>query len=273
MRKFANSTLGASIRSDRPLTNPEIRETCPAVFAEHKYEDRSKAYTHVPTMQVIDALRSEGFQPFMVAQTKSKIEAKRGFAKHLIRMRHESMVAAEEANEVILINSHDGASSYQMTAGVFRFVCSNGMVAGDIVDEIRVPHRGNIIDNIIEGRYRVLKNFHRVDESRLHMKSIALSFNERHYMADKALTLRYGDKRPPVNPDRLLLPFRSSDRATDLWTTFNLIQEYVTRGGTQYYDRETGRYGRTRAITSITENTKVNQDLWGLAEEMRRTKC
>ncbi len=43
------------------------------------------------------------------------------YTKHMIRMRHAGQVGARpEANEIILINSHDGASSYQMLAGVFR---------------------------------------------------------------------------------------------------------------------------------------------------------
>ncbi len=49
----------------------------------------------------------------MVAQSKSRIEDKTDFTKHMIRMRHAGQVNAKpEANEIILINSHDGASSY-----------------------------------------------------------------------------------------------------------------------------------------------------------------
>ena len=65
-------------------------------------------------------LQREGFQPFMVAQGASRVEGKADFTKHLIRLRHAGQVQARpEANEVILINSHDGASSYQMLAGMF----------------------------------------------------------------------------------------------------------------------------------------------------------
>ena len=64
----------------------------------------------------------------MVAQSRSRVEGKADFAKHMIRLRHAAQVNAKgEANEIILINSHDGASSYQMLAGMFRFVCCNGM--------------------------------------------------------------------------------------------------------------------------------------------------
>jgi hypothetical protein len=83
----------------------------------------------------------------MVAQSKSRIEGKTEFTKHMIRMRHAGQVNTRpEANEIILINSHDGASSYQMLAGVFRFVCCNGLVVGDVTNDIRIPHLCAVLD-------------------------------------------------------------------------------------------------------------------------------
>jgi hypothetical protein len=62
----------------------------------------------------------------MVAQGASRVEGKAEFTKHMIRMRHAGQVQTRpEANEIILINSHDGASSYQMLAGMFR-LCPAG---------------------------------------------------------------------------------------------------------------------------------------------------
>ena len=70
-----------------------------------------------------------------------------------------STTPVPEANEIILINSHDGASSYQMLAGVFRFVCCNGLVCGTVANDIRIPHKGNVQDEVIEGAFRVLDDF------------------------------------------------------------------------------------------------------------------
>ena len=47
-------------------------------------------------------------------------EDRRDFTKHMIRLRHASQINGAEANEIILLNSHDGTSSYQMLAGQFR---------------------------------------------------------------------------------------------------------------------------------------------------------
>ena len=83
----------------------------------------------------------------MVAQGASRVAGKAEFTKHMIRMRHAGQVQTRpEANEIILINSHDGASSYQMLAGVLSFVCCNGLVCGTVANDIRIPHKGNVQD-------------------------------------------------------------------------------------------------------------------------------
>ena len=112
--RFARNTH--VIRSDTPLAEDQMRRAAPSIFAEGKHASRSERYTYIPTIDVLRGLKREGFEPFMVAQSKSRIEGKTEFTKHMIRMRHvsndASQIAKPEANEIILINSHDGASSY-----------------------------------------------------------------------------------------------------------------------------------------------------------------
>ena len=156
--RFARNTF--VVRSETPLEEDLMRQAAPSIFAEGKHASRSERYTYIPTIEVLRGLRKEGFEPFMVAQSKSRIEGKTDFTKHMIRMRHAGQVEAKpEANEIILINSHDGASSHQMLAGVFRFVCCNGLVVGTVSNDIRIPHKGNIQDDVIEGAFRLLDEF------------------------------------------------------------------------------------------------------------------
>lgn len=101
------------LRSDQPLSEEQMRNAAPSVFAAGKHQSRSDRYTYIPTIEILRGLRREGFEPFMVAQGASRIEGKAAFTKHMIRMRHAGQVQARpEASEIILINSHDGASSY-----------------------------------------------------------------------------------------------------------------------------------------------------------------
>src|ERR1700712_609116 len=141
------------LRSDHPLSDEQIRLVAPSIFAEAKHQSRSERYSYIPTAAVLTELRKEGFQPFMVTQTRVRQDDRRDFTKHLIRLRHATQINGSEANEVILLNSHDGSSSYQMLAGMFRFVCKNGLVCGDTTADVRIPHKGDVTHHVIEGAY------------------------------------------------------------------------------------------------------------------------
>src|SRR3546814_7087639 len=63
-------------------------------------------------------------------------------------------------------------------SGMFRFVCSNGLVCGDTVADVRVPHKGDVATHVIEGAYEVLHGFDRAQESRDAMRAITLDAGE-----------------------------------------------------------------------------------------------
>lgn len=162
------------LRSESPLSDEQIRAVAPSIFAEAPHESRSERYSYIPTATVLQELRGEGFEPFMVCQTRVRRDDRRDFTKHMIRLRHASQIDARgEANEIILLNSHDGTSSYQMLAGMFRFVCQNGLVCGDTVADVRVPHKGDVAAQVIEGAYEVLHGFEQAQQSREAMRAAA----------------------------------------------------------------------------------------------------
>ena len=274
--RFGQNTF--VIRSDTPLADEQMRRAAPSIFAAGKHGSRSERYTYIPTIEVLSGLRREGFEPFMVAQSKSRIEGKTEFTKHMIRMRHAGQVSARpEANEIILINSHDGASSYQMLAGVFRFVCCNGLVVGNVANDIRIPHKGNIQDEVIEGAFRVLEDFDAVDACTDGMKALTLQPEEERAFATAALALRYGERgegQPPapVSAEQLIEARRPEDLGHSLWSTFQRVQENALRGGQPGRSAQ-GRRLHTRPVASIDRGVSLNRALWVLADEMRKLKA
>ncbi|WP_312650539.1 DUF932 domain-containing protein, partial [Escherichia coli] len=134
--------------------------------------------------------------------------------KHMIRLRHAGQINGTEAKEIILLNSHDGSSSYQMLAGVFRFVCHNGLVCGDTVADIRIPHKGNVTERVIEGAFEVLDQFDNVENHMDAMKSVTLNALEKRIFADAALALRYDEKDgpAPIAASQLIEARRFEDR-------------------------------------------------------------
>lgn len=264
------------LRADRPLEDEQLRRIAPSIFAEAAHDSRSARYTYIPTIDVLSALRKEGFMPYQVAQSRVRDESRRDFTRHMLRLRRADVVArqvGDEIPEIVLVNSHDGTSSYQMMAGLFRLVCTNGLVVGSSVNEIRVHHSGNIVGRVIEGAYTVVEEFGRVQASAESMKAIELSEGEQRAFGQAAIVAKYGEQDAyPVTVDQALLPRRYDDKGGDLWRVFNRTQENLVRGGLRTRSA-TGRRQRTREVVGITQNVQLNRALWTLAEEMAKLKA
>jgi hypothetical protein len=272
MYRYSSSrAVAQSFRSQSPLSNDQIARYAPSVMASEAHESRGDRYAFIPTIDVIDGLRDNGFQPFEVSQTKVRDQSKREFTKHMVRLRQAgASVSGAEVPEIILLNSHDGSSSYQLLSGFFRFVCANGLIAGDVQNDIRVRHSGNVVDDVIEGATRVLDNLELANNSIDSFKSTSLDFEEQLVFANSALQLRWGDNAPVV-AETLLRSRRFEDQRSDLWTTFNRVQENLLRGGL-IGRSASGRRSTTRAVGGVNENVKLNRALWSLADGMAQIK-
>ncbi|OWZ92261.1 hypothetical protein B9J07_17435 [Sinorhizobium sp. LM21] len=258
------------------LDNEALYRHVPSIFAREAHDSRSERYVYVPTIDIVEGLRREGWFPFFAVQAVPRDGDRMGHAKHMLRLRRDDGIGKPEAAEVIIVNSHDGTSSYQMFAGMLRFVCTNSLVAGERFEEVRVPHKGNIQHDIIEGVYTVSEDFPRLIDASETMKEITLSADERHVLAEASLVARYGEEESPIRPDQIITPRRREDNGQSLWTAFNAIQENMVKGGLHGQRRNAeGRIRRsqTRAINGIDQNVTLNRALWTLAEGMQRLKA
>ncbi|MFK5699374.1 DUF932 domain-containing protein [Klebsiella pneumoniae] len=261
-----------SIRQERPLTNNELIQVVPSVFSEEKHSSRSERYTCIPTITLLDKLRDEGFQPFFACQSRVRNEDKRGHTKHMVRLRREGVNKGKEVPEIILLNSHDGSSSYQMIPGMFRFVCTNGLICGTSFGEIRVPHKGDVVGQVIEGAYEVLGIFDKVAESVDIMKSITLTKEEQHLFGQAALTYKYDElNKAPVSVGQIIHPRRYEDKSEDIWTTYQRVQENLIKGGLPGRSQN-GKRTTTRPVQGIDSDVKLNKALWLIAEQFRTFK-
>lgn len=284
--RFGHGAVILRSRNNEALTEDQLRNAAPSVFAETAHGSRSERYTYIPTSEVLKGLQREGFMPYEVRQGGSKDDEKRGFTKHMLRLRHMSdnaVVAGDSIKELILLNAHDGTSSYQLMSGLFRIVCSNGLITCEGGEMQRIAHKGDIINNVIEGAYKIIENTNesvgRVEE----MKALTLNNGEAEAFAAAALELRYtakdenGEiKKSPVEPGQILRARRSDDTGADLWKTFNRVQENLVQGGAGYVHRDTKgnrSYRRTRPVQSIDGNVTLNRALWVLANKMQELKA
>jgi len=267
---------GQSIRTGEALSDDQLRSVAPSIFAEGAHESRSERYAYIPSIQVVHALRDQGFFPVAVAQSRTRDASKQDHTKHLVRFRRDSALEADSRHgvpEAVLINSHDGSSSYWVLEGAFRAACKNGLIVatGD-VQGVKIGHTGKILERVVEGTYQVIANANRAIEVSREWAQVGLDRDERHVFARAAAQLRYeGDDRVDELASKIQIVRRAEDVSNDLWTVFNRVQEGLLRGG-QTYRSEAGRRVSARPVKSIDRNVGLNQALWTLGNEMAKLK-
>lgn len=271
--------LGMMGVSETALTETQLREATPSIFAGDKHGSRSGRYTFIPTYEVVKGLAAEGFQPRFACEAKARDESKFGYTKHMIRFRQEGAKAFVDGSfaELVLINSHDGSSAYHFKAGVYRAICANGLVCGSSFKTLKSRHSGNVVDDALAMAFETARFFPTVNANMVEMRDIHLNSDDRELLANVSLLARYNpegdpDVNVPVQAFQVLTPRRHEDRSPDLYTTYNVIQENLIRGGLRYVSRneETGKARRltTREQKGIDTNVSLNQKLWDLASDM-----
>jgi len=260
------------MRANQGLSLEEVKRAAPSVFAEQPWEEVSDKYRFIPTVGVLEGLMKEGFQVVSARQSNTRIEGKGEFTKHALRLRQPSSKAIRELGdlsfEVSLTNSHDRSSGFILDAGAFRLACLNGAVvaANGIQSHFSVRHSGNVGD-VIEGVYEVVDTFPAIADQVRSWQGIKLSEVQQLGYATAALEL--SPSSIDIQARQLLAPRRSYDAAPDLFSVYNRVQEHLIKGGVRGIGT-TGRRLRTREVTSIDADTKLNKALWRLTEEMAK---
>ena len=258
-------------RPARILTEADLRAAAPSVFATTPWGGMSHRYKLVPTIDVVGMLADKGFRPTQAFQSRTRIEGKGDFTKHLVRFRHDDALVptTAEVPELVLTNSHDGTSAYKFFSGIWRIICSNGLIVqSSDFGSISVRHSGgsDFGDRVIDATYEVIEDAPRTLEKIEAWKGIELRDRHREAFAAAALELR--DSPIEITPPQLLDRRRYEDRKTDLWTVANVVQENLIKGGVDGRSETTGKRRRTSAVASVGENLRLNRALWALTEKM-----
>ena len=258
------------------LSHAQIQRVAPSVFAAAPHSRLTDKYGFVPTIELVEAMETEGWFPVSVRQSAVRDVTRQGFQRHLLRFRQENPAQVGDAvTELVLLNSHDGSSSFQLDLGLFRLVCSNGMVTPiSDADGLRFRHGKDVVNSVIEGVYDLVDETPKLAERFDRFNAITLDQDEQVLYAATALALRYGEdweQTAAVLPDALLNARRASDVGDSLWLTLNRVQENLIRGGLRGRSRS-GRRVRTRAIRSVHEDVRLNRALWRMTEQFADLK-
>lgn len=297
MMNRTNTIYGGLARFDANafMTEDAIRAVAPSVFAVTKHDSRSDRFAPIPTIEILRGLAKEGFHVVGARQNVVRVPGKENYTKHLLRLRRfggdvAAYSVGDTLAEMYLQNANDGTSAYNLSSALFRIQCLNSLTMKlATLDEVKVYHSGNserVMGKVIEGTYRVLDNSVHALEAPRAWSGIELDGDEQRLFADAAALVRWGvadeaasDAEPVAvttyNPLGLLTPRRIEDRANDLWTTFNRVQENAIKGGV--HGRTLNGEGNVRRATSrpvkaIDSDIKINKRLFDLADAFAQLK-
>jgi len=260
--------------SQFPLTNEQLLQQAPALFTQEAHSEVSDKYHFVSTIDVIDEIKSFNWYPTSVQQSSVKDDDKEGYQRHLVRFRHfdDLLNPRDNAVELLLFNSHDRTTAFSISVGIYRFVCSNGLVIADSVfASYKIKHIGDRYTDIATAIDKITSFKPQLQQKIDIFESITLSQAEQESFARSSILLRF-DRHLQVDYQDLLIPHRDADTKDDLYTTLNIIQENLLRGNISGVNNTTGRKFTSREITSISKDVDVNQGLWDIAEKIALIK-
>ena len=265
---------------DTYLSKDQIRELAPLVFAEAPTNpDVSNKYLFVNTETIIDDLDKLGWKPVTVAQRKSR-GTNTIFSKHMVSFQNpEIKITSKNGDDafprIILTNSHDGMQAFKFSVGIYRLVCSNGLVVADEeFSDFKIKHKGYTFAELRNVVTQAVEDLPNRAEVMNKMQDKILTQEEKNKLALDAMLVRAGiepgsDKAKKFNYDDetiidILDPKRKEDEGDDLWKVFNVIQEKITQG--DFHAALTGaKVRKVRKIASFEKDIKVNKELFKLA--------
>ena len=225
----------------------------------------SERYNVINTMDVVQRFERFGFELSSIDAANVRNIDRQHKGKHMVRMRADFKMAGGLQPEVIINNSYDGTKALNIRIGIFRFVCSNGLIAGhNLVPTLQVMHHNNSWEDEINNFIDTYETRHRLQEAWVNeMQERQMTLDEAYYMAEQALQIRHIDKRiqnEAVDPLELLLVKRREDRGDSAWLRFNVMQEHLVQGEYRKYDND-GSIRKAKILTSVDELVRFNVGL------------
>ena len=259
----------------KPLTNEQLKAKAPSLFQDQPYHEVSSKYYFIPTIEIIEQLRAENWYPVSVNQSGVRDISKNGFQQHYVRFQHFSDLINPNANvvELLLFNSHDRSMSFSISAGVYRYICSNGLIIADSVFEAyKIKHLGERENDVINAVANITAIKPKLLSKISKFESITLNQNEKESFLQSAIPLRFDEHLELDNPNELLKPLRNEDKKDDLYTVLNVLQENFLSSKVSGYNKETNRRFTSKQITSISKDVEINKGLWDIAERIASIK-
>ena len=289
LQKSFEEATAKKVENHQALNDSEIALLCPVALkntmtnSEIQKLGLSKHYSFVPTMKVVNDLRTLGYEVTDAVQVKARKKTTNGYQKHMITLEHPKykVEGSEEYPQILLTNSHDGGNAFSLSAGIFRLVCSNGLVIKtEDYGSARLVHKGYSFEAVQELVKEFEETMGEVLTRITAMKKVELTKEQQIEFAKKAALLRFTAKSynedniaDVVDIDDLLNVERKEDAGNGLYEVFNRVQESIVQGKYLYAssgkvkDADT-KTRKARPIKNFKQSISVNKKLSELAFEL-----
>lgn len=261
----------------RPIQNSDLSRFQTALQSV-PHAGTSSRYSFISTTAPLAVLADFGWHPVAYAEQRVRDEHKHGFQRHAVKLRHDgiskdALQVGQTLPELVLLNSHMGNASFQLTLALFELVCSNGlMVEREDIANRSVRHVGYTNDQVATAITSLVPHVGNILSEVDRFRQIKLLPAEVKAFGESAIELRWDGEKYKVDPERVTVARRPAQKEDTLWNVMNRAQEMVLRGGVYVQNLETRQSSRARAVTGLGENIRLNKALWRLTERMAELK-
>ena len=277
------------VKEHQPLEDNEIKYLAPVAFKSEMSTQEvanlglSHHYSFVPTMNVVRDLQTMGWDCVDAKQVKARKKSTDGYQKHMLTFEHPKykVEGVEEYPQLLLTNSHDGGNAFQLSAGIFRLVCSNGLVIKtEDYGTQRLIHKGYSFEAVQKMVNEFVSQIDNTLTNITAMKATQITRDQQIEFAKQAALLRFTSNSynedniaSVVDIDNILEATRSEDRGNGLWEVYNRVQESIVNGKYNYassgnVNSEDAKARKARPIKNFKQSIEVNKKLSELAFAM-----
>ena len=235
-----------------------LRTRVPAIFTKTPSPKVSNRYSFADSEYYLQKFIDADWTIHSARQV-SKSE----YAPHQVILRNKDIATVGDLlPQLIFTNSHNGIKKMTMDTGIYRLVCSNGLVVPtSITQSLSIKHidlGDSTTDTIVNSFYeKVPIIMNSIDR----MRNKILTNDEIDNFTYNALQIRFINA-VGININDVVKPSRIEDYSDDLWTVFNVVQEKLIRGGIQLPSKR-----HSRPINNFVNDNDINTKLWQLAEQ------
>ncbi len=262
---------------------------CPAILTDTKLNKLSDRYKQVNTYKVIENIQKTmpGWYITYVKETHIRKPELRPYTHHVVKLENSKykMPGVADKIQLVISNSHNGVSKFEFYFGIFRVICSNGLIVWDkkfgAINKKHFTDYDTINEYILSCVHQSKKLIELFDtfNKRILTKAEKIDLaikglHSRYQYKNSYIELMYDELKARYDIDAIVKPLREEDEGNSLWLVYNVIQERITKG--EYYAKVDSGLSKANPIKNTHLDIQFNKKFWeyamGFIEQIKEEK-